>query len=117
MSLTTFGKAIRSARVQAETTLQEMADELQTSPAFLSAIETGRKKVPDQWINKIDVFFSKRNVRIEKLHELAIVANGQVSISGLTPAQQMLMAGFARTNLDADQLKNFEKLLRSAMKG
>jgi len=117
MSLTNFGKAVRSARIQTDSTLQQMADQLGTTPAFLSAIETGRKKVPVVWVEKIEAFFATKGKHVEQLHELANVANGQVSIAGLSPAQQMMVAGFARTNLDADQLKNFEVLLRKAMKG
>jgi dihydroxyacetone kinase len=94
-----------------------MADELGTTPAFLSAIETGRKKIPDQWVEKIEAFFSRRGVHINNLRQLADVSNKEVSVEGLSPAQQMLVAGFARTNMDADQLKSFEGLLRKAMKG
>ncbi len=117
MALTEFGKAVRTARVRTETTLQQMADEIGTTAAFLSGIETGRKKVPLGWVPKIDAFFRARGVQAENLDDLASMANGQVSIEGLSPAQQMMVAGFARTTLDADQLKNFEQLLKKAMKG
>lgn len=117
MALTNFGKAVRTARIQTDATLQQMADELATTPAFLSAMETGRKKVPTLWVQKIQTFFGKRGVQLHDLEDLATVANGQVSLNGLSPAQQMMVAGFARTSLDADQLKNFEALLKQAMKG
>jgi transcriptional regulator with XRE-family HTH domain len=116
MSLTVFGKAVRSARIQTDSTLQQMAEALGTSPAFLSAIETGRKKIPVQWVEKIDAFFTDKGTHVPNLNDLATVANGQVAIDGLSPAQQMMVAGFARTNLDAEQLKKFEVLLRDAMK-
>jgi transcriptional regulator with XRE-family HTH domain len=117
MSLTTFGKAVRSARIQTDSTLKQMAETLNTTPAFLSGIETGRKKIPTQWIAKIDAFFNERGVPIPDLEDLATVSNGQVTFDGgLSPSQHMLLAGFARTTLDPDQLKNFEKLLRDAMK-
>ncbi|HEZ7495939.1 TPA: helix-turn-helix transcriptional regulator, partial [Neisseria meningitidis] len=44
MGLTKFGAAVREARRQTKQTLQTMAATLGTSPAFLSAIETGRSK-------------------------------------------------------------------------
>jgi dihydroxyacetone kinase len=117
MAITEFGRAVRSERARVEATLQSMADELATTPAFLSALETGRKKIPDQWVSKIEGFFASKGVRISNLRQLADVANQQVSVEGLSPAQQMLVAGFARTNLDQSQLKSFEVLLSRAMKG
>lgn len=116
MALTDFGKAIRTARIETDATLSQMAQAIGATPAFLSAIETGRKKVPLTWIEKIDTFFKLKGKVIPNLQELATVANGEVSVSGLSPAQQMLVAGFARTSLDAEQLKKFEQLLRNAMK-
>lgn len=117
MALTDFGKAVRTARIETDSTLSQMAEAIGATPAFLSAIETGRKKIPEAWIGKIDGFFKRKGKVIVNLQELAIVANGEVSVAGLPPAQQMLVAGFARTNLDADQLKKFEQLLRNSMKG
>jgi transcriptional regulator with XRE-family HTH domain len=117
MALTDFGKAIRTARIETDATLSQMADAIGATPAFLSAIETGRKKIPLVWIEKIDTFFKHQGKVIPHLQELATVANGEVSVAGLSPAQQMLVAGFARTNLDSEQLKKFEQLLSKSMKG
>ena len=52
MGLTKFGAAVREARRQTKQTLQTMAATLGTSPAFLSAIETGRSKVPMDLVKK-----------------------------------------------------------------
>ncbi len=119
MALTEFGKVVRTARIKTDKTMQQMANELATTPAFLSAMETGRKKVPDAWISTIFEYFRRNGVALDqsRLRQLADVANKEVSIEGLSPAQQMLVAGFARTNVDAEHLKNFEALLRKAMKG
>ena len=116
MALTDCGKAIRTARIETDVTLSQMADDIGATPAFLSAIETGRKKIPDAWVGKIDTFFRFKGKVIANLRDLATVANGEVSVAGLSPAQQMLVAGFARTNLDADQLKKFQQLLSNSMK-
>jgi len=117
MALTDFGKEIRKARIETDVTLSQMAKAIGTTPAFLSAIETGRKKIPSNWVDHIEAFFKGKNRTIANLRDLATVANGEVSVAGLSPAQQMLVAGFARTNLDADQLKKFQQLLSTSMKG
>lgn len=112
MAITEFGKAVRKARIDAENvTLATMAQELQTTPSFLSALETGRKKVPQEWVRKIETFFSKHGVHVRRLDELADVANKSVSLEGLSPAQQMLVAGFARVNLDEAEIARLTRLL------
>ncbi len=44
MALTEFGKAVRKARIDTDSTLLTMSQELGTTPAFLSGLETGSKK-------------------------------------------------------------------------
>ena len=88
-----------------------MAIELGTTAAFLSAMETGRKKVPAEWIKKIGGYFEARGVIVRNLAELADVSNQSVSLEGLSPAQQMMVAGFARRNFDDSQLQHFKELL------
>lgn len=110
MAITNFGKAVRKARIDATVTLASMAADLQTTPSFLSALEMGRKKIPTDWIQKIEMYFSHRGVSV-RLGELADVANKTVSIDGLSPAQQMLVAGFARVNLNEREIEKFTQLL------
>lgn len=117
MAITEFGKVVRKARIDANNvTLASMAEELKTTSSFLSAIEMGRKKIPTEWVAKIESFFLKHNVRVNSLYELADIANKSVVIEGLSPAQQMLVAGFARVNLDDAELAKFAELLAANRK-
>lgn len=111
MALTDFGKAVRKARLDADETLSTMAESLNVSPAFLSAMETGRKKIPDEWVVKITQFFRDRGINVEKLGVYADISNQSVSIAGCDPNKQMLIAGFARSDFDAETLAEFVKLL------
>jgi len=117
MALTDFGKAIRKARIDTGENLGTMADALNVTPAFLSGVETGRKKVPATMVQQVRDFFKARGVVLSGLEELAAVANKSVSLEGLSPQHQMLVAGFARSNLDADTLQKMTKLLSAADKG
>ena len=116
MAITEFGKAVRKARIEAEVSLASMATAVQTTPAFLSAMETGRKKIPDGWITKIQAYFRQFGIELPDLPQLADVANKSVSLEGLSAAQQMAVAGFARRNMDEVQLEHFMKLLGAARK-
>jgi len=112
MALTAFGKAIRKARIDADTNLASMAAELNTTPSFLSAIEMGRKKIPTEWVDRIEKYFAKHGASVH-LKDLAAAANNSVSLEGLSMDQKLLVAGFARVNLDEAELVRFKELLSS----
>jgi len=112
MALTDFGKAVRKARLDADETLATMAKSLSVSPAFLSAMETGRKKIPDEWVEKITTFFKHHGVNVEKLGVYADISNKSVSIANCDPDTQMLIAGFARSDLDAETLSKVNELAK-----
>lgn len=114
MKITEFGKVVRKARLDAEVSLLQMANELDVTSAFLSGMETGRKKITDDWVGKIRNFFAVRNIEVPNLAEAADVSNKSVSLEGLSPAHQMLVAGFARTSLSQEELENLKALLAAA---
>lgn len=116
MALTEFGKAVRKARIDANETLLSMATALETSSAFLSGMETGRKKISDSWVKKIQRFFKEKGVEVEDLSTLANVSNETVPVKGLSLQQQMLVAGFASSPFTPEQLKKFAVLLEDLNK-
>ncbi|AUU02196.1 helix-turn-helix domain-containing protein [Morganella morganii] len=112
MALTEFGKAVRIARLKTDQTLLSMAEELEVSPAFLSGLENGRKKVSKKWVKLITSFFDKRGYEIENLQELADISNEFVELDGLSMQQKMLVAGFAKSPLTPEQLRKMAELLK-----
>lgn len=111
MALTEFGKEVRKARIDTNQTLMTMAKELGTTPAFLSAMETGSKKIAQKWVDAIYNFFKDRGLTLSNLPDLAIAANDVVPVEGLTHQQKMLVAGFAKSQWNPEQLKQFAELL------
>ena len=101
MALTEFGKAVRKARIDAGETLLSMAETIGASPAFLSGMETGRKKVPTEWVEKIANYFKDKNVQTEDLQELAHISNDAIPVEG-----------FAKSAMTAEQLTKFAELLK-----
>lgn len=112
MAHTEFGKAVRIARLQTDQTLLSMAEELDVSPAFLSGLENGRKKVSKKWVKQIRDFFDKQGYQIQELQELADISNEFVELDGLSMQQKMLVAGFAKSPLTPEQLKKMAELLK-----
>lgn len=118
MSLTKFGEAVRQARRETKQTLQTMATALGTSVAFLSAMETGRSKVPMDFIGKIENFFTELGYPIQELElkKQAMISNESVSLNGLSLQQQILVAGFASSEFNKEQLERFAELLKTIHK-
>ena len=105
MSITEYGLAVRRARLDCDVTLSEMARELKVTPGFLSAMETGRKKISEDWVAKVDDFFKNRGKIIPNLKVSADVSNENTSLTGLDFDHQVLVAGFAQSKFTPEELK------------
>ncbi|WP_454710933.1 helix-turn-helix domain-containing protein [Cupriavidus nantongensis] len=112
MALTEFGKVVRKARIDTGQTLITMAEELGVTASFLSAMETGRKKISEQWVTKIRDFFARKGATLENLDVLAAASNEVVPVDGLPLQQQLLVAGFAKSPFTAQELKEIAEFLR-----
>jgi hypothetical protein len=90
-----------------------MATALDTSPAFLSAMETGRSKIPMEWVEKISSYFESLGITVNrsKLKASACEDNESVSLIGLPAHHRMLIAGFANSDLNQEQLAKLGRLL------
>lgn len=111
MALTEFGKAVRKARIDANETLLTMSQALKTTPAYLSGLETGSKKISQKWITEITRFFKGKGIELANLQQLADVSNQNVPIEGLSESHKMLVAGFANSRYTAQELAQISELL------
>ena len=113
MSLTKYGEYVRELRRQLSLTLSVMAEDMRVSPAFLSAMETGRNKVPADWAKKIFNYFASKGLPVSENHFLALAdeANGSISTRKLPPHHRMLVAGFANSDLSRKNLQELGELL------
>jgi transcriptional regulator with XRE-family HTH domain len=48
--LTPFGRFLRKLRIDRGEIMKDMADKLQVTASFLSAVEVGKKAAPDSWV-------------------------------------------------------------------
>lgn len=118
MPITSFGKLIRKARIDAEVTLVQMACDLGVAPSFLSSLEHGTKKISPVWISKIIEYFESRKVSVQDIEVEADLSNGQVRISSLEPRHKRLVAVLANADpvhflnngeLDFDRIAQYLK--------
>lgn len=111
VNLTDFGIAVRKARLDAKITQSDMAATLRVSSAFLSNLEKGRSKIPEEWTEKIEAFFKEKGIATPNLRKLADVANRSISLEGMNPQKAMMLAAFARTSFSPQQMEKFSQLL------
>ena len=97
--MTPFGKKLRSIRAERCITLKDMAQAINVSPAYLSALEHGRKGAPTWYlVQRIITFFNVIWDEAEELERLAQISHPRIVVdtSGLGSQATELANKFAR---------------------
>ena len=116
--LTAFGKALRKYRIDHELLLKDMADAIDVSVAFLSAVEIGKKKVPADLVSKLKLFYTLNKETVNELVEAAAISNNEVRFANLDRMESSEREGvlaFAK-NFESLEEKEKEKII-SILKG
>lgn len=117
--MTPFGAKIRQLRREREVTLKEMATALGVSPAYLSALEHGKRGVPTWYmVHRIIAFFNVIWDEAEELQRLAEVSDPRIVVdtAGLEPEATELANLLAQRirGLSKTSLKDLTLRLRAA---
>ena len=86
--MTPFGRRMRELRARRRVTLQQMAAALDVSPAYLSALEHGRRGRPSRTrVHQICQYFNIVWDEADELQRLARMSHPRITVdtSGLTP--------------------------------
>jgi HTH-type transcriptional regulator, competence development regulator len=110
--LTPFGKAVRKIRIDRSETLGDMADALRISAAFLSSVETGKRNIPDDLIEKIVRHFDLKGEDAQQLRGLATESKITIKLKPTDKNRQVATA-FARKfeQLDKAQMDEILRVL------
>ena len=118
--VTAFGKFCRKLRIDRCQILLDMGEYLQVSPAFLSAVENGKKNIPAQWRDKIVKAYKLSE---EKSLELMDAINKskteiRINLSKHSEHERHLAKAFAREfcSLNSEQKKEIFKMLSAERK-
>ena len=98
--MTPFGAKLRALRAERGVTQRVLAAELRVSPAYLSALEHGRRGAPSAGlVHQVNEFFGLIWDEAEELSRLARQSRPKVSIDtgGLAPEQTALANRLAQT--------------------
>ena len=77
---TDFGRKVQQLRQLAGMTLFEVAQKMNLSSAFLSAVENGRKRVPDDFVEKLGRALPEARTHADTLESMANQARQQVVV-------------------------------------
>ena len=111
--LTSIGRFLRKLRIDHGEILKDMAEKLEVTVSFLSAVENGKKKMPTAWNKKIcDLYQLDANQRD------AFTADTEHSIEmnlyDVTMGRRELAVSFARkfSEIDDFQVEEIKKILQ-----
>lgn len=118
--MTELGIALRKIRLDHHELLKEMAEKLKVSSAFLSAVETGKKKAPAGFVDLVCNVYgldsaSAQNLKCAEELSTTVV---KINLAGATVAQHNAAVSFAKALDDltdedvARIMKIFEKRKR-----
>jgi transcriptional regulator with XRE-family HTH domain len=97
--VTPFGARLRAMRAERGIKLKDMAEALDVTPAYLSALEHGQRGKPSRYfVRRVCAFFNIIWDDAEELHRLAQLSHPRVVVdtSGLDPQRTELANLLAR---------------------
>lgn len=113
--LTNFGKFCRKLRIDKGELLYDMAQRLKVSSAFLSKVENGKAKPPEEWKESITSMYSLNEEQKEELCEYIDEARESsiINVSAFSRDDRDMMFAFARKldSMDEDAKKAWKGLL------
>ena len=107
--VTELGEQLRSIRAQRSEYLMDMAKKVGLSPAMLSSVETGARKAPKGFIEKIGTLYQLTPAQVEELHRARALSDKSVTVDlkGLSPEDKDLVISFARRLPTLDERSKF----------
>lgn len=119
--LTDFGCYLRKIRIDCGEIIRDMAEKLAVTASFLSAVETGKKNIPNHWLNDIPVLY---NLSEESTNELKLAAETSVrsvklNLENFGGTRRETAILFAREfdSMDDDTISQIRSLLKRDAKG
>lgn len=113
--LTAFGKELRKLRITAGELIRDMADKLGVTASYLSAVETGKRQIPDGWVVKIADLYSLSSAEKGALQNAADASALSVkfNLNGMDDRRRQTAVLFARefSELDDQKLEQIRMLL------
>lgn len=115
MAVTALGKFLRKTRIESDSLLRDMAEELGVSSAQLSAIELGKRAIKPDLVGQIIKLYSSPEFGAEFINKIADESQPscKISLQDVSSKQRETMVMFARGlgELPDDKLEQIQRLL------
>ena len=115
MGYTKFGEYVRVLRVKNHEVMGDMAKFLDTTTPYLSAVENGKKNIPQEWKEKIIKHYNLKDEERDLLEKAIEISKTQrkIDLKTSTEAQREVALEFQRSfaNIDEKTAKEIIKLL------
>lgn len=112
MAYTDFGEQMRILRIKNHEVMGDSAQMLGVSASFLSAVENGKKNVPNKWLNILADHYHLNDIEVEKM-KIAIEnskTQTKINLSNANPLKREAALKFARSFDNMDE-KTAEKII------
>lgn len=114
--ITKLGIFLRKLRLDTGEIMKIMAEKLEVSSAFLSAVENGKKKMPDDWYQKLITLYNL-NTSSQKELKKAIEESQksvEINVENLNSSKKKLVFSFARQleKMDENEVKQIISFLK-----
>ena len=121
MSYTSFGEFMRVLRVKNHEVMGDVAKILEVKVPFLSAVENGKKNVPNEWIDKIVNHYELNSEEKKKLIESIEESKTQYKIimnnSGINQRKAALQFARSFDGMDDETAIKIMNLLKNKKGG
>jgi HTH-type transcriptional regulator, competence development regulator len=111
-----FGKELKMLRLKNDEILKNMADKMEMSSAYLSAIELGKRKVPDDFIEKLTKAYQLNQLQVNEINNALNEHEGKIEIilNNVDPEKKEMAMIFARTfeNMGSEKAKQIIEMLK-----
>ncbi|UYO62783.1 helix-turn-helix domain-containing protein [Acetobacterium wieringae] len=110
--ITAFGKCLRRLRIDSDEILKDMAEKLNVTSSFLSAVENGKRNIPNDWIEKISILYGVTVGDLRRAAEQS-AKDIKISLEDRSESDRDLVFSFARNfnQLNDDEKENLKKIL------
>ncbi len=109
--LTPFGKSVRKLRIDLGITLKNLAESIGKTSSYISAIETGKRSVTDEILEKIISFLKPTPEVEQELRDAAALSKNSIELdlNGKNQTARQAALLFAR-NFDELNEDDYEKI-------
>lgn len=118
---TSIGDFLRKLRLIKGQKLKDMAETLEVTSAFLSAVENGKKSMPDSWFSKVKDKYELTNEQYEQMKKCSLESQNAIllNIKNASGINRELAISFARqfNEMDEETSQQILNVLKNRKRG